>query len=134
MSVVEVGDFRVERARRFEVGRCQHKRLTLDDETESVCCEQCKTQVGNYAALRVLVERWALLQAKADAQRAAVAEAMSKTVVLRAAQKVEKAWRSRSMVPTCPHCREAIFPADGFGGSAISREIAERRATTRKAP
>lgn len=50
-----------------------------------------------------------------------------KTVELRAAQKVEKAWRSRTMVPTCPHCAEAIFPEDGLGSGMANRELALRR-------
>ena len=106
---------------------CQHKHLTLDDEGEFVTCDDCKKQVGNYAALRMLVERWALLQARVDSQRAAIADATEKTVELRAAQRVEKAWRSRSMVPTCPHCHEAIFSTDGLGGSMMNKGLAIRR-------
>ena len=49
------------------------------------------------------------------------------TLHLKAAQEAEAAWRSRKMVPTCPHCREAIFAADGFGKFQMRREIAERR-------
>ena len=126
-QVVEIGDFRLTRERRTLLAGCQHKQLTLDDEGEFVKCDDCKTQVGNYAALRMLVERWALLQARVDSQRAAIADAAVKTVELRAAQRVEKAWRSRSMVPACPHCHEAIFTTDGLGGSMVNKDIAIRR-------
>lgn len=126
-QVVEIGDFRLKRERHKTLDGCQHKHLTLSDEGEFVTCEDCQKQVGNYAALRMLVERWALLQDRADSQRAAITEAASKTVGLRAAQRVEKAWRSRSMVPSCPHCNEAIFPGDGFGRSMVNKEIATRR-------
>ena len=126
-QVVEIGDFRLKRERRTLLEGCQHKHLTLDDEGEFVTCDDCKKQVGNYAALRMLVERWALLQARVDSQRAAIAEAAGKTVELRAAQRVEKAWRSRSLVPACPHCHEAIFTTDGLGGSMMNKEMAARR-------
>lgn len=126
-QVVEIGDFRLKRERHRLLDGCQHKHLTLDDDGEFVTCDDCKKQVGNYAALRMLVERWALLQDRVDSQRAAIAEAAGKTVELRAAQYVEKAWRSRSMVPTCPHCNEAIFPGDGFGRSMMNKELATRR-------
>lgn len=127
MTVVEIGEFRVQRQRRTRLHGCQHTHLTLDDEGEFVTCDDCQKQVGSYAALRMLVERWGRLQDRADAQQQALAEAAGKTVELRAAQRVERAWRSRSMVPSCPHCNEAIFPADGFGGSMVNREIALRR-------
>lgn len=126
-QVVEIGDFRLKRERRTLLEGCQHKHMTLDDEGEFVMCDDCEKQIGNYAALRMLVERWALLQDRVDSQRAAIADAAGKTVELRAAQRVEQAWRSRSMVPTCPHCREAIFPVDGFGGTLVNKEIATRR-------
>jgi hypothetical protein len=44
-----------------------------------------------------------------------------------AAQVVESAWRSRSMVPVCPHCSEAIFATDGLGRSQVNKQMAERR-------
>ena len=93
----------------------------------STTASNCQKQVDNYAALRMLVERWALLQARVDSQRAEIADVAGKTVELRAAQRLEKAWRSRSMVPACPHCHEAIFPTDGLGGSMVNKELAARR-------
>ena len=55
-------------------------------------------------------------------------------VRLKAAVRAQEAWRSRSMVPTCPHCHEAIFPEDGFGGSAINKKTAlEQRSFKAKA-
>lgn len=134
-QIVEIGDFRLHRAQRsyFDRSGCQHKHLTLDDQSEAVTCDDCKLQVGTYAALRMLVERWHLLQKRVDSQQRAVAEASAKTLSLRAAQKVEKAWRNRSMVPTCPHCGEAIFPEDGLGASMCNRAIAERRRASAQA-
>lgn len=126
-QIVEIGDFRLRRERKHFSEGCQHKHLTLDDEGEFVTCEDCHKQVGTYAALRMLVDRWALLQARVDAQKDAIAKAAAQTVELRAAQKVEKAWRSRTMVPTCPHCSRGIFPTDGFGEALVNRAMELRR-------
>lgn len=126
-QVVEIGEFRLKRERKFLLEGCQHMHLTLDDEGEFVTCDDCQKQVGTYAALRMLVDRWARLQDRVDAQKEAISKAAAQTVELRAAQKVEKAWRSRTMVPTCPHCSAAIFPSDGFGSSAVSRSRELRR-------
>jgi len=131
-QVIEIGEFRLKREQNWKREGCQHVRLTLEDEGEIVMCDDCGKQVGNYAALRMLVERWSKLQERVDAKQRSIAEAAEKTISLRAAQRVEKAWRSRSMTPTCPHCNEAIFPEDGFGGSAVNREIALRRREAKK--
>lgn len=137
-QIVEIGDFRLKRERRVSREGCQHKRLTLDDQAELVTCDDCHLQVGNYAALRMLVERWALLQERADRQQAEITAAAKRTIELRAAQVVERAWRSRSMVPACPHCMEAIFANDGFGATLLNKAIAlsraEARSSARTAP
>ncbi|MDE3022711.1 MAG: hypothetical protein KGI54_12775 [Pseudomonadota bacterium] len=44
-----------------------------------------------------------------------------------AARAVEKAWRVRDMVPSCPHCHAGILPEDGLGKSLINREMEMRR-------
>lgn len=126
-QVIGIGEFRIRRERMALRSGCQHTRLTLHDDGDYVTCDDCAMQIGAYAALRILVERWADLQARVDAQREAINKAAEKTVGLRAAQKVEKAWRSRTMVPTCPHCAEAIFPEDGLGSGMANRELALRR-------
>lgn len=132
-NVVEIGDFRLKHQRRriMDAG-CQHKHLTLDDDGDFVTCDDCQNQVGTYFALRMLVQQWVALQERVDAQRRSIAEAAEKTVELRAAQVVEKAWRRRSMVPACPHCNAAILPEDGFGSSLVNRAIELRRRAVKK--
>jgi len=126
-QVLEIGEFRIKRERHALQTGCKHVHLTLDDESEIVMCDDCKKQIGSYAALRMLVDRWAKLQERVDRQKQAIDTASAKTVGLRAAQRVEEAWRSKSMVPICPHCREAIFPTDGFGSESTNKEFAVRR-------
>jgi hypothetical protein len=135
-NVVQFADlqFRAKQKRwPSEKDRCEHKRLMLDDNGEIVTCEDCKQQVGAYWALRHMVDVWGQHAESAKRNAASLQERIEANVSLLAAQRVEKAWRSRKMVPTCPHCSDPIFPDDGFGGSMISREIAERRRATRRA-
>lgn len=76
----------------------------------------------------MLVKRKGDKQDSIDRRLKEVQRLEASTVVLKAAKKVEKAWRSRSSVPTCPHCHEAIFPEDGFGGTQVNKKMAiERR-------
>jgi hypothetical protein len=43
--------------------------------------------------------------------RLAKAKAAEEThLISRAAQAIDKAWRSRSSVPACPHCGYGLFP------------------------
>lgn len=126
-NVVQIGDFRVTLARRERRGVCQHLRITLDPTGEIVKCDDCGEMISAWYALQTLVGWWGEAAAELSARQARQAEAEAKTVGLRAAQRVERAWRSRTMVPTCPHCHEAIFPEDGFGTSNTNRVIALRR-------
>jgi hypothetical protein len=131
-NVVQFADlqFRAKQKRwPWEKDRCEHKKLVLDDNGEIVTCEDCKQQVGAYWALRHMVEVWGKHAETAKRNSDHLNSRIQENVSLLAAQKAEKAWRSRKMVPTCPHCHEAIFAGDGFGGSMVNKQIAERRRT-----
>lgn len=138
-NIIQIGDFTVHREKLLKdinghsLRGCKHSKITLDDNGDIVRCDDCKLQLGPYAALRMLVDQWSRLRDNLEAKRLAIIEASDKTIELRAAQIVEKAWRLRSMVPICPHCSEAIFPTDGFGNSLQSKEIANRRRAVKKA-
>lgn len=128
-NVVEIGEFRVtlEQRDKYSKKKCQHLHITLDPNGEFVKCNDCHETISAWYALQTLVEWWDAAAKKLVAQRAAQKQIEAKTLHLKAAQRVEEAWRSRSMVPTCPHCGEAIFAEDRFGGSMVNREIALRR-------
>ena len=129
-NVVQFGDF-VFRAKAkrwaFEQDHCPHKHLELDDNGDIVLCLDCKKQVSAYWALRHITTQWHNHAERLRSQADHLNERVAKNVSLLAAQEVERAWRSRTMVPTCPHCRAAILPDDGFGGSNINKAIELRR-------
>lgn len=126
-NIVEIGELRIKRERRNTFAGCQHKNFTVDPNGDTVICNDCQKQIGSHFALVLLIEEWDRNVSKLEANQARHAVELAKSVSLRAAQRVESVWRSRTMVPTCPHCSEAIFAEDNFGGSAVSREIAIRR-------
>ena len=128
-EVVNIGEyaFTHKRSSWFKKDECQHRKMTMDDDGHTVRCDECKTQLSAYWVLERMLSEYEQRRDTLNRDRASFREEKAKDVSLLAAKKVEKAWRSRSMVPTCPHCHEPIFPTDGFGASAVNREIAQRR-------
>jgi hypothetical protein len=106
---------------------CQHQHMTMDFNGETVTCDDCGKALSAFWVLNRFTEQFRRAREALTARQAALAASEQKTLHLRAAQEVEQAWRSRTMVPTCPHCNEAIFAGDGFGRSTMSRDMAERR-------
>jgi hypothetical protein len=130
-DVIDLGEYRIERKphRPFD-GSCQHKHLTIDQNGGIVTCDECSKQIDAFIALTLVLDSYSKYWAKLQAQQKRLQEQEHRQLHLKAAQRVEDAWRSRKMVPTCPHCSEPIFPEDGFGGSAVNREMAVRRRRT----
>lgn len=135
-NIIDIEGLRLTRAETFHNYRqnaCAHMNLTMDDHGDIVTCDDCKKQVSAFWALQMLVNHYEKARAKLNNRAAQQAEVEAKTIHLRAAQKVEASWRSRTMVPICPHCSEAIFATDGFGRTQINKAIAERARAVRLA-
>ena len=137
-NVVPFADmvFKLRGARLPKDDRCEHKKITLDDNGGIVTCDECGRQLDAYLMLRRMCEKWGDHQREIDAYREElrayrdrIAREAEESLSLRAARRVEKAWRSRSMAPICPHCRKAILPEDGFGDCGfVNRQMElERR-------
>lgn len=116
----------------FKDDRCEHLKVTMDDNGGIVTCDACGKQLDAYLTLRRMCEKWGTHaeQIKRSAQQ--VHDDAKAIVVLRAAKRIEHAWRSRTMIPTCPHCNAAILPEDGFGSSLINREVELRRRSVKR--
>ena len=129
--IYEFGDLTIHhkqehRAFPWEKDKCPHKQMCYDDNGHIVTCQDCKKQIDPYWAFMSIVQRYAEFAEKLNHRENAVLESEKKNLTLKAAQAVEHAWRSRKMVPTCPHCRMAILPGQGFGGSTYSRESTQQ--------
>ncbi|RYF50554.1 MAG: hypothetical protein EOO27_31550 [Comamonadaceae bacterium] len=135
MTVININDLRIthERNRRWARDACKHLNLTFDDNGEIVQCDDCGKQVSAYWAITMLASHYSEAMHKLAAGTKTLADAKAKDITLLSAQRVEKAWRSRSMVPTCPHCGEGITSNDGLGAALINRDIDARRKAARAA-
>ena len=143
-NVVSFADmvFKLRGARLSKDDRCEHKKITLDDNGDIVTCDECGRQLDAYLMLRRMCEKWGAHQRELDvyrdeiqAFRDRIAREAEGSLALRAARRVEKAWRSHSMAPICPHCREAILPEDGFGGcGSVNLQMERQRRKFSRTP
>ena len=124
-------DFEIaRRATRYgpaKAGGCEHTRVVLDPHGGTVHCRDCEAQVSAYWALEQMAQRWEKAERQLAARNQKVEEMERKQLHLRAAKKIEQAWRGRVMAVACPHCKRGILPEDGLGNSCCSREIEEAR-------
>lgn len=129
-NIIHVGDFALRRQHKAYVlkkDECPHRRVVLDDNGGIVKCDDCGVQLSAYWAICMLTEVWEKAQAKLAREKLAVAEDKNASIHLIAARAVEKAWRSRSMVPSCPHCNRGIGPHDHFGATMVNAKMEQRR-------
>ena len=131
-EVIEIGEFRLRRAQRKSALRdCRHMSLELDYELQTVRCADCGEHMSPFYALSHLTDALNRKSDQLTRDRENLRQLQSGNLHLIAARRVEEAWRSRTMVPTCPHCDEAIFPGDGFGSSAVNKDMAKKRRAAR---
>jgi hypothetical protein len=134
-NVIDIEGLLVERQRQHAsrpATACKHKRVKLDDDGCIVRCADCDLQLAAYWMLTEFLEHYELALAKINARERRHAEALVRDIHLTAAQRVEKAWRSRTMVPCCPHCGEGIRATDGLGETMINRTIDDRRRAAKR--
>lgn len=129
VTVVDIGDIRVARGlARRPSSACTHRALRFDRNERRVWCADCEKTVEAFDAFVLLVEQFANAAAEATRREERVAEAEAHQIVSIAAKTMDKAWRSRSMIPVCPHCRTGLFPEDFKSEPAmVSREFAGAR-------
>jgi hypothetical protein len=130
-QVIDIGEFRISMANehRFDAKTCKHNKITMHPEGEYLTCDECNQAISAYWFIGSFFRRYDEYREKIEQRAKEIAAAEERTLVLRAAQVVEDAWKRRKFQPTCPHCHRPIGPNDGFGRSqcrVISR--AEKRA------
>ncbi len=121
-EIIEIGKLKLSRSKRQY---CQHDYLEYNYDEESITCKECKQSIGAFKAFMILVNHYTRAWENINNRQRELAELEQRKgkSLLLATRKVDSAWRSR-MIPCCPHCHEPIFPEDGFGGSAVNKEIA----------
>lgn len=133
-NVYNIGEFRmkVESGYSWNEKHCQHRHVTMKDTGEVVECDDCHKQISAYWLLKEYFSNYDQEWNKLVAFSERLKTEREHQLHLTAAIKVEKAWRSRSMVPCCPHCGVAIFPEDGLGDSMVDKQIAHTWREKRK--
>lgn len=128
VTVVHIEDLRIARGlSRRPASVCPHISLVYDPKERRIWCKDCETDVEAFDAFRMVAERSHAHLAKLREREVRVKEAESFQVRARAAKIMDEAWRSRTMVPNCPHCRKGIFPEDVVCGvSMTGRDYAAR--------
>lgn len=106
---------------------CQHSRTVIDEQAGTVTCRDCDATLSAFWVLgriareenRVFHRIYTLRQEAADLEKW--------VPFLKAQRTLERRWRGRSMLPTCPFCRHGLWPEDLQGGASLSLEIARRQ-------
>lgn len=130
VKVVDIGDLRVARGMsRRPHSACKHRQLHYDTAERRVWCADCETDVEAFDAFKLLVEYFHDATEKLEHRAREIRSAEEHSLISLAAKEIDKAWRSRKMVPACPHCKQGLFPEDFKNGVAtrLGREYAEAR-------
>lgn len=133
-NVIDIDALRVARKSSYvrAAGECRHMHVTLDDNGDIVKCDDCGMQLSPYWALGHFVEYYQRAIAKLTRGENELRNAQEQGISLLAARRLERAWRSRTLVPACPHCGEGIGPKDGFGSTQINKAMYERRRAAKR--
>jgi hypothetical protein len=136
ITVVDIGDVRVSRGlTRRHHASCPHRRLVYDNNERRVWCKDCERDVEPFDAFKSLVEQHASAVDTLRRREKVVADAEKFTMRRIAAKVMDEAWRSRDMVPACPHCSHGLFPEDFRSTPAmISKDYARARLGRVKEP
>ena len=132
-NIIQFRELRLQRASRgVKVPTCKHLQMTYTMDG-TITCRTCDVMIAPFRAFLMLVENFRDAQDQLKNSRADYEMLRKEHRHLQATRELDRAWRSRSMVPICPHCDEGIFPDDGFGGSQINKKIALAQRARRKA-
>ncbi|MBK9294906.1 MAG: hypothetical protein IPM57_10790 [Oligoflexia bacterium] len=118
-DVVQISDFTVSKRnskhRAYSENVCLHYRLELDDNGQIVTCLDCQKQITPYFALNMMIESFDRQADKLALKKKELEDLESQKLHFIAAKALETAWRSKTTLPTCPHCNKAIEQTARFG-------------------
>lgn len=129
LKVVDIGDLRVSRGQtRRPYSACQHTALVYDPGERRIWCKDCEKDVDPFDAFKGLAERYSTAVDGLKRRQEHLDEVEQFKMRSIAAREMDKAWRSKGMVPCCPHCNNGLFPEDFKSGPhLISRDYAAAR-------
>lgn len=128
VTVVDIGDLRVARGlSRRPSSSCPHVQLHYDQQERRVWCADCEMNIEGFDAFTLVVEHYDSALKRLEKREQQLKELEGFQARTLAAKALDKAWRSRSMVPVCPACRGGLFPDDFKNGvGMMNRDFAMR--------
>ena len=134
-TVIDIGDIRVARGMsRRPASACKHQHMRYDRNERRVWCVDCERDIEGFDAFQLLAEQAHEFAARLERREKKIAEAEAFQVSSLAAKEIDKVWRSRKMVPACPHCRLGLLPeyfSDGVP-SQLGRDYALAQIRSKK--
>lgn len=118
-NIIQICEFTVKtgnsKSRAYRENVCLHHRLELDDNGNIVICLDCKKQIDPYFALSMMINSFDRLRDNLAKKELELSSLESQKLHFIAAKALESAWRSKTTLPTCPHCNQAIEQTAKFG-------------------
>jgi len=108
-------------------GRCPHGRTVIDEMQGTVECRDCGATLSAFWVLGQIAREENRAFHRLQTLRAEAAQLQSWVPFLRSVRGLEKRWRGRRVLPTCPHCNHGLWPDELTGGVSLSLEVARRK-------
>jgi len=89
--------------------KCKVRGFVVDEENKEVTCNKCGARVDPFEAMADLATHYDKLGKQVDelyAQRKQLSEYKPHLLVVR---ELEKRYRGKTELPTCPHCRRGFY-------------------------
>lgn len=137
VRIVDIGDYRVSRGMsRRPFSGCHHHRLVYDERERRIWCRDCERDVEAFDAFLGVSKNFDMQDKILSNREKKIAEAEAHTLISLAAKEIDKAWRSKRMIPACPHCKNGLFPEDFKNGikQSLSRDYALARLNRKEKP
>jgi hypothetical protein len=113
VTVVDIGDIRVARGfTRRHHSSCPHRDLVYDASERRIWCKDCEKDIEAFDAFEQIVSRYNVALSSLERREVALMEAEKFQIRSLAAKQIDRAWRHRNTVPSCPHCHHGLFPED----------------------
>lgn len=135
LKVVDIGDIRVARGMsRRPSSSCKHKAMRYDERERRIWCADCETDVEPFDAFLIICQHFQRAADRLERERKEISDAKAHNLTRIAAKKMDEHFRSRNMVPACPHCGAGIFPEDVNGMGLVNKEWETARRNRKDRP
>lgn len=131
-QIVEFEALKINRGRK-KFCQCLEKKFEIDTQNHIVTCANCGAWVDPFDALVYIGEHYELERHFVQTlweERKQIVNYKPHLIIIR---ELERQYRSKSMLPTCPHCGRAFFLEEIKGWQNRDTEIARREFERRKA-